>query len=361
MPVLLLAFMTAFTLAFFAIPAIIQIARTKHLYDEPGERSSHNIRTPSLGGIAIFTGAIFAIVYWTPFRVFGNLQYILCAMTIIFLVGAKDDISPVAPTKKLVAQLMAAAIIAIKSDIRLGSFYGFLGLSADLPYWLSVALTVLTILVITNAFNLIDGINGLAGSIALLIASALGLWFYLAGAMEYAILALALAGAILAFLKYNITPAQIFMGDTGSLIIGLVISILSIRFIELNHGLPADRYYQLPDGAAIATALLIVPLFDTSRVFVTRMLRGQSPFKADRRHIHHLLIDYGFTHGEATLVLVVFNISMVTACLLLNPALDIHQLLLFELSTAALLTLGLHEQVVKKNRAAVLEMEADED
>ncbi len=355
MPVLLLAFLTAFILAFFAIPSIIQIARAKHLYDEPGERSSHNIRTPSLGGIAIFTGAIFAIVYWTPFQVFGNLQYILCAMTIIFLVGAKDDISPVAPGKKLVAQLMAASIVAIKSDIRLESLYGLLGFTGDLPYWLSVVLTVFTMLVITNAFNLIDGINGLAGSTGLLIAGSLGLWFYLAGSMEYAILALSLAGAMLAFLKYNLTPAQIFMGDTGSLIIGLVVSILSIRFIELNHGLPADRFYQLPDGAAIATALLIVPLFDTSRVFVTRMLRGQSPFKADRRHIHHLLIDYGFTHGEATLVLVVFNISMVTACLLLNPALDIHQLLLFELSTAALLTYGLHLQVVQLREAELTE------
>ena len=361
MPVLVLAFLTAFFLAFFAIPSIIQIARMKHLYDEPGERSSHRVRTPSLGGIAIFAGAIFAIVYWTPFTVFGNLQYILCAMTIIFLVGAKDDISPVAPSKKVAAQVMAAAIVAIKSDIRLDSLYGFLGFELSLPYWLSVVLTIFTILVITNAFNLIDGINGLAGSIGLLICLLLGSWFYLAGAIEYATLAFAMAGALLAFLKYNITPAQVFMGDTGSLILGLVVSILSIRFIAYNHGLSPAAYYHIPKGAVVAIGLLIVPLFDTSRVFVTRMLRGQSPFQADRRHIHHLLIDYGFSHSHATGILVVFNLLVIAACLLLNPVLDFLQLLLFLVSTSTLLTYALHEQVVKKQRAKRLQFNLEED
>ena len=177
--VITLSFLTAFTLTYFAIPSIIQIARAKHLYDEPVERSSHHINTPSLGGVGIFAGAIFSIVLWTPFEDFGNLQYILCALLILFLIGAKDDIAPVSPTKKLVGQFMAASILVFKSNICLDSMYGFLGFHTQLPEFLSVALSIFTILVITNAFNLIDGINGLAGSVGALIAGTLGCWFSL--------------------------------------------------------------------------------------------------------------------------------------------------------------------------------------
>ncbi len=345
--VITLSFLTAFTLTYFAIPSIIQIARAKHLYDEPVERSSHQIRTPSLGGIGIFAGAIFSIVLWTPFEDFGNLQYILCALLILFLIGAKDDIAPVSPTKKLVGQFMAASILVFKSNIRLDSLYGLLGFQGQLPEVLSVALSIFTILVITNAFNLIDGINGLAGSVGALIAGTLGCWFFATGYIEFATVAFATVGATVAFLKYNYTPAQLFMGDTGSLILGLVSAILVIKFIDLNFELPGGNPYRFHGGPAVAIGILIIPLYDTIRVFVTRLLRGQSPFQADRRHIHHLLIDYGFSHMQSTAVLIAMNMVYICLVMGLHDRLSLHWLLLLELLLATALTYYLHHQVVR--------------
>ena len=197
---IVLSFLTAFTLTYFAIPSIINIARVKNLCDEPGERRSHTVSTPSLGGIGIFAGVIFSVILWTPFDNFKELQYILCSFIIIFLIGAKDDIIPIAPNKKLIGEVLAAAILVFKSNVKITSMYGIFGIY-ELPEVVSVLLSIFTILVIINAFNLIDGINGLSGSIATLISVTLGTWFFLTNQIELAIVGFALAGAVIAFLK----------------------------------------------------------------------------------------------------------------------------------------------------------------
>lgn len=311
MYVILLSFITAFIPSYFIIPAVINLARVKHLYDEPGERRSHTVSTPSLGGIAIFVGTIFSIVFWTPFYIFGELQYTLCSFIIIFLIGVKDDILPMSPYKKLLGEMMAAGIIVFKAGVRITSLHGFFGIN-DIPEWASIALSIFTIIVIINAFNLIDGINGLSGSVTCVIAVTFGTWYYLIDNMTLAIVAFALAGATLAFLKYNFTPAQIFMGDTGALLLGLVCSILVIKFIEINQHLEVlHSPFYLSAGPAIAIGILILPLFDTARVFTIRAYRGRSPFSPDRLHLHHLLIDFGFTHMQATFVLVMTTIFFI--------------------------------------------------
>lgn len=309
---IILAFITAFTLTFLAIPSIISVAIKKRLMDEPGDRRSHTVSTPSLGGIGIFAGTIFSIILWTPFTYFGDLQYILCSFIIIFLIGAKDDIDPISPYKKLVGEIFAALILIFKAKVIIPSFYGIFGIY-DLPFWLSVVITLFTILVIINAFNLIDGINGLSGSIGILISVVLGVWFYQIDHIEIAIVAFSLAGSVLAFLRYNITPAKIFMGDTGSLLLGLVCSILAIKFVELHHNIVDDKIAEHAFQAApsIAFGILILPLFDTLRVFTMRILKGKSPFYPDRTHIHHLLIDSGMSHMQATSTLVMVNMMFI--------------------------------------------------
>ena len=200
---LVLSFATAFSLTYFAIPPIISIALAKNLCDEPNERRAHQVRTPSLGGIAIFGGIIFSMVLWTPPSFFINLQYVFCSFILIFLIGAKDDLAPVAANKKMIAQVLAAAILVMKSEVQLHSLYGLAGYYGSLPNWLGIILSVFTILVIMNSINLIDGIDGLAGSLSAIIFSVFGVWFYLTGHYEYSILAITSLGAILAFLKYN--------------------------------------------------------------------------------------------------------------------------------------------------------------
>lgn len=306
---IILAFITAFSLTYLAIPSIISIARKKNLVDEPGERRSHTTSTPSLGGIAIFAGVIFSIILWTPFNVFSDLQYILCAFIIIFLIGAKDDIDPISPSKKFLGQVFAALIVVYKANIKLTSLYGIFGVYA-LPEYVSILLSIFTIIVIINAFNLIDGINGLSGSIGALISVTLGTWFLQVDRIDLAIVAFALAGSTIAFLKYNVTPAKIFMGDTGSLLLGLVCSILAIEFIESHQYLKGSPY-AFQAAPSVAVGILILPLFDTLRVFIIRLLSGRSPFSPDRNHIHHLLIDSGLSHMQATGVLVIVNIMFI--------------------------------------------------
>ncbi len=325
--VILLSFVTAFTLTYFAIPSIIHLARAKNLMDEPGERRSHTVSTPSLGGIGIFAGSIFSIVLWTPFQDFGDLQYILCSFIIIFLIGAKDDISPMAANKKLIAQIIAASILVLKSNIMLSGLYGLFGVDQDLPYWIMVLVSIFTILVIMNAFNLIDGINGLAGSVGVLIIGTLGCWFFLVDKLEFATLSFATTGAVMAFLRYNFSPARIFMGDTGSLLIGLISAILVIEFIDLNYSMDPQHPYRFDAIPAVAIGIMIIPLFDTLRVFVTRMIRGRSPFSPDRSHIHHLLIDFGYSHMKATSILVFVNVSFIVLVLSLHDQVDVHILL----------------------------------
>lgn len=331
----ILSFITAFALTFLAIPSIINVAIKKRLYDEPGERRSHTVSTPSLGGIGIFAGMIFSIIMWTPFNYFGDLQYILCAFIIIFLIGAKDDIDPMNPGRKLLGQVFAAGILVFKANVKLTSLYGIFGIYA-LPEYISIILSIFTILVIINAFNLIDGINGLSGSIGTLISLLLGSWFFLIDRLEIAIVAFSLAGALVAFLKYNVSPAKIFMGDTGSLLLGLVCSILAIQFIELHQGLNGSAYY-IKSAPSVAIGIMILPLFDTLRVFTMRALKGRSPFQPDRNHIHHLLIDSGLSHMQATGVLVIVNIFFIVLAVRLQGIGNLYLLLLI-FGTATILT-----------------------
>lgn len=308
---IILSFITAFLLSFYAIPSIINIAKTKRLFDEPGERSSHTESIPRLGGFAIFAGVFFATTFWTPFVVFNELQYILCALIIMFLVGAKDDIIPMSPGKKLIGQILAAGILVSKADVKLTSLYGLFGIY-DIHPIVSIILSTFTIILIINSFNLIDGINGLSSSLGGIISCSFGIWFYMVDESQFAIMAFALTGSLVAFFKYNYTPAKIFMGDTGSLITGLICSILAIKFIEINKLLLlSGDSLAVKSVPAVTMGILIIPLFDTLRVFVTRILKGKSPFYPDKTHIHHLLLDVGCSHMQGTAVLVLVNVFFV--------------------------------------------------
>lgn len=342
---IIFSFFTAFILSYFIIPPIIQIAKAKNLCDHPGERRSHKEITPSLGGIAIFVALLFSTLFWLPYMVQDDFQGILCAFLIVFLIGVKDDIIPLTPVKKLTGQLLAASILVFKSNIKINSLFGLLGIY-EIPELASICLSIFTILVIINAFNLIDGINGLSGSVGILITLTSGIWFYLIGQVNFAVLAFSTAGATLAFLKYNVTPAKIFMGDTGALLLGIVCSILTIKFIDLHYLFPKHPY-AFDAAPAVAFGVLILPLFDTLRVFTTRIANGRSPLQPDRTHIHHLLIDVGFSHTKATLILLVINIAFILLVITFQHIGTINLLLLI-LGTATLLSGGLYFSVQQK-------------
>jgi UDP-N-acetylmuramyl pentapeptide phosphotransferase/UDP-N-acetylglucosamine-1-phosphate transferase len=310
---LILAGVTAFVIVHFVIPSIIKIAEIKHLYDSPGERKSHDTAVPNLGGIAIFGAFLIAYCLFGHLSAAAELQYIIAALCLVFMLGAKDDIVELSHNKKFIGQFIAALIITYFADVRLTSMYGVLGIS-ELPYWVSLLFSTITIVFIINAFNLIDGINWLASGVTLIIAVSFGIWFFIHGYHEYAIMSAATSGAILSFMRYNYTPAKIFMGDSGSLSIGLISAVLAIVFIEKSHLVvysSASLPFHIISGPAFAISVLIIPIFDTLRAFSLRILKGNSPFVADRNHIHHRLIDLGFTHIQSSLILMSTNIAFI--------------------------------------------------
>jgi UDP-N-acetylmuramyl pentapeptide phosphotransferase/UDP-N-acetylglucosamine-1-phosphate transferase len=307
---------TAFIITFLAIPSIIKVAVIKNLFDEPGERKSHKSNIPTLGGLAIFAGVVFSFTFWSAGFNFQSTQYIIAALIVMFFIGIKDDIVELTATKKLYGQLISAIIIVLFANIRITSLYGVFGIY-QIPYWLSICISLFTILVIVNAFNLIDGIDGLAGGISAIAAFAFGLWFYNYNQIALCILSFALFSALLAFLVYNFSPANIFMGDTGSLTVGLIMAVLTINFLELSFdSLP----YAFPfrSSPAMAIAILIIPLFDILRVFIIRLMSRKSPLIADRNHVHHVLLDLGLTHREVSLTLYFVNIGFILLALALR-------------------------------------------
>jgi UDP-GlcNAc:undecaprenyl-phosphate GlcNAc-1-phosphate transferase len=305
------ALVTSFAVTFFAIPSIIRIAELKHLFDEPGARKSHDKQVPTLGGVAIFAGLIFSLTFWASQRQIVELQYIISAILVLFFIGIKDDLYNLVAYKKLVGQLISAFILVHWAQIKITTFYGLFGIW-DLTVFPSYALSIFTIVVITNSFNLIDGVNTLAGSIGIISAATFGTWFFFIGSTQYSILAFALVGALLAFLWFNRSPAKIFMGDTGSLIVGMVLSLLAIKFIEMNRVMDRAADYKVLSVPVVTIGILVIPLFDTLRVFAIRIYQGHSPLHADRNHLHHMLLDLGLSHMQTSGVLVFYNLLMIS-------------------------------------------------
>ncbi len=170
----------AFLITFFAIPVIIQVAKDKKLFDEPDERKVHKNVIPTLGGLGIFAGFIIATLMGVPPGFTFNLQYFVAAATVIFFLGIKDDILILSASKKFIGQLIAAGIIIKFGGIQITNFHGFLGVY-EIPHTTSIIISLFTIIVITNSFNLIDGVDGLAGSLGLLTTLVFGTYFFYAG------------------------------------------------------------------------------------------------------------------------------------------------------------------------------------
>jgi UDP-N-acetylmuramyl pentapeptide phosphotransferase/UDP-N-acetylglucosamine-1-phosphate transferase len=319
----LLSIAISFTVTFLAIPAVINVAEMKKLFDMPDARKVHHTPITPLGGIGIFAGFIFGSLLTLHFNQYSDLQYFIAASIVIFFLGLKDDILIISPVKKFIGQVLAAFIIIYYGNIQIRSMHGFLGLY-QLPEMFSLLLTYFAVIVVINSFNLIDGVDGLAGSLGLLSTVVFGIYFLYIGLSPYAVIAFSLAGSLLAFLIFNFQPAKIFMGDTGSLLVGTINAILVIKFINVAN--TADVAFPIPASPAVGFTILMVPLLDTLRVFGIRILHRRSPFSPDRNHIHHLLLDRGFSHRAITLTLVAVNFVVIVA-VFLGRSLDVTYLL----------------------------------
>jgi len=298
----------AFIITFLAIPIVLQIAEEKKLLDLPDQRKIHKVPVPSLGGVGIFGGFLLAALLSISASANPEFQYFFAAALVIFFIGLKDDLVVLSATKKFIGQMIAASILIHLGGIKITSMHGLLGFT-DVSEGFSIALSYLTIIVVINSFNLIDGVDGLAGTLGLLTTLIFGIYFFAIDMQAYSLLAFSMAGSLVAFLIFNHHPAKIFMGDSGSLMIGLVNSILVIKFITVADS-PAV-IFPIESAAAIGFAILMVPLFDTLRVFGIRIFKGKSPFTPDRNHVHHLLLDRGLKHPGVTATCLAINVLFV--------------------------------------------------
>lgn len=294
----------SFAIVYFVVPKIIKVSKKIKLFDIPNHRSAAKKVVPTLGGIAIFAGFTIGTIISSKSFSIDELKYMFAGVILMFLMGLKDDIIGMLARKKFIAQIAMAIFLVIVGNFRIDNLHGIFGIH-EIGYIIGAFISVIAIVGIINAVNLVDGIDGLAGGIGLLISLVYGFWFLNAGDFIYALSSFSLAGSLIAFLLYNVfgNTNKIFMGDTGSLILGTILAILTIRF-NIYQPIISGAVHGLP---ALSLAILIVPVIDTLRIFTIRISQKRSPFSPDMNHIHHNLLKLTGNHLTTSAIIIAVN------------------------------------------------------
>ncbi len=320
---MLFAFVVAMTVTMALIPLLMRFAHRAQILDRPGARKVHTAPIPRVGGIAMAAGVLLALLLWGHFD--RALQAFCGGVLVLLVFGVWDDRSGLGPGIKLIGQMLAALIAMAWGGISIASIT--LSDRLMLPGWLAAPLTFLFLIGSTNAINLSDGLDGLAGGMALLCLGALALLALTVGNPFVGLVALVIAGAILGFLRFNTHPARVFMGDCGSQILGFSVALLSVALTQDPD---------VPLSSALPLLLLGIPITDTLMVMTERILAGRSPFKADRNHIHHRLLALGLDHHEAVMVIYVLQAMLFIAAWSLRYQPDVVHILTFASFAACL-------------------------
>ena len=301
---------------------LIKLLMQLNLFDSPGRHKIHSNYKPSLGGVAILLGPIISLMLSLPFHDWVNLKYLFISLFLMFFIGLRDDILALTPKQKLYSQFLPVIVLVFLDQTTLNSTYGIIDLPA-IPALVIWILSIFTLIILTNAYNLIDGLDGLAGTIGAITLTAFGIWFYLIGVHPISLVSLCFGGAMVAFLFFNWQPSKIFMGDTGALMIGFLLSYLTIQFINENYKLPEESEFKFHASIATAVCVVIIPAFDTLRVIILRLRQGHSPFHADRNHLHHQFLKLGFDHAQSVIIIAAINIVMIVLAWLLRKQNDL--------------------------------------
>jgi UDP-GlcNAc:undecaprenyl-phosphate GlcNAc-1-phosphate transferase len=318
---MILGFTFSFLITYLSIPTIIRISRRKNLMDEPGARSSHLKKIPNLGGIAVF----FSLGVCAPifaYELFDRYKFLFASFIILYFVGIMDDIMVLRAYKKLVAQILVSTLMVVGSDVRIRNLFGVFGVY-EINYYVSVVFSVMTFIILINAFNLIDGIDGLAGSYTIVTSALFGISFFRLGEHNdpLVVLCAIIIAASLGFLFYNLSEkrsTKIFMGDTGSMILGFLLAFTCMSFIDIFIAKKDDVFYHLQAAPVIAVAILILPIVDTITVIITRIYHGKSVLSADKNHIHHKLLNLGLSHKRSTAYIIIYFLLIIAVAYLLR-------------------------------------------
>ena len=322
MPVTLLNFLYHYPFIFIFItgilglvfmPLVLKVAKERHFVVKPNKRTSHIGAIPTVGGLDIFISfLIFYVIF--SYNHLAYSHYLMAGVTLILVTGFIDDLIDLSATLKLLGETCAGAFLIIFADIRITNLFGLFGIY-ELSLVSSYVISFVSLVAIINALNLIDGVDGLASGLGMLYSLVFALYFQAAGDVHMAVLAYALIGSLAVFFLYNVfggTRRKIFMGDSGSLLLGFMMSWFVFYFIKLNST-PAvlPSILVIPAAPAVAFCVLFVPLFDTMRVMITRIKKKTSPFKPDKNHIHHLLLRTGLKHRQVTFVILLVSVLFI--------------------------------------------------
>ncbi|MCH7400194.1 undecaprenyl/decaprenyl-phosphate alpha-N-acetylglucosaminyl 1-phosphate transferase [Belliella sp. DSM 107340] len=299
------------------LPPIISFLNFKGIGDKIDERRMHTSFIPTAGGLGVLLPALVTIFMFSNILNDFDLVIIGLCISMVFVTGLIDDLKNLMAIIKLVALIIPTCIIMFFLDLKIESFHGLFGVY-EIPEMVGVPLTLLVIVFLTNAFNLIDGVDGLLSTVSSFVFMVFGAWFLSIGAYSFALISLAFLGGTIAFLVYNWAPARVFMGDSGSLSIGFAVSILALAFLKANDSLPIENAYKIISPVTVITALVVYPVFDTFRVFFLRIIERRSPFSADKKHIHHFLCELNFSARLISITLLGFNALIFSAVFALS-------------------------------------------
>lgn len=314
-----LSIIISFVIGLCFMPLVIDIAKKRNFVVRPNKRTSHEGVIPNIGGINIFISFLLTVFLFS-FGIIDQLQFVIIGVFFILIVGFVDDLIDIKAHWKLIGEFVSGFFLIVVSDIRLTSLHGFLGIY-QLPDFVSYILSIFVFIAIINALNLIDGVDGLASGLGIIYSLFFAIYFRNTNSINLAVSAYAMVGSLSVFFIYNVfgKKNKIFMGDTGSLLLGYMITLYVFQFCEMNAN--SDTFhlkeiYRINAAPSVAICLLVVPLFDTLRVMLTRIKKGVSPFHPDKNHIHHLLLKAGLKHRQVSLVLMLVSVGFIVLALI---------------------------------------------
>ncbi len=297
-----------FLLTYFLIPKIIKVVNHKSLMDSPNARSSHKHLTPTFGGASFFAILIITLLLIQMLDLNNLSLNITAGLTILLFTGLKDDLVVISAKAKLLGQFIAVILFLFNTSFYEINLHGFLSIYETGPY-VGYVVTVFIMLSIINAFNLIDGIDGLAASIGIISLVMYAVIFFFLKEYYFILICASLIGSLLAFLRFNLSSKKkIFMGDTGSLIIGFIVSVMTIKFLTADQVSLIELSFIPQNSIFVACSILIFPLFDTIRILMVRISNKKHPLLADKNHIHHVLLDHGNSHIKTSILISSFSL-----------------------------------------------------
>lgn len=324
-------------MAMMLLRIVMNVAKKYNLFDKPNARKVHKTPIPSMGGVSLMGGVFVSLLFALVRGIDLQLLSVYFCLFLISIVGLVDDLKDISARIRFIIEFLMAAFL-IYQGIEIKDWHHLFG-ESSLPMYITHILNLILIVGIINAYNLIDGIDGLAGGLSFISVVFTGTLFYRVGLYDYALLAFTIGAALATFMSFNANPAKIFLGDTGSLMLGTVIAVFIMKLWGVTRGSQASVTDL--DFWQILITLPAIPVLDAFRVAVFRVMKGRSPFSADKTHIHHHLLKLGYQPFQASILLWIFQCTILTVVVLIKPV-----SILFELLVVVVLYIMFYGAVV---------------